>query len=419
MLDREKVGNAIVAQRKLKGMTQKHLADLLNVSYQAVSRWEQGLSMPSVDMMYDIAQILDTSVDLLLNGLSTDKKTLTYMDTGLDTKRLHLTKDRLDRLVTQSDKILHAHYTDPVFFKLDTEKMEEPVCVFANHVPGSKERFAMKHGYDREICMDLGANAVNNLIRYGVAPAILQAHMLCGNNDSGQILTMGEAFREFCEANQILFAGMEVGAQAVNYRSYEYKTGAVVIGIADRKNILTGAEIVAGDVIIGLHTDGIYATSYPFVKLILDKKPDILYAKIDEEHLFMDELMKPNTAFVKVIHDLNAKKLAHGIFNVYNSVLNPKNYRTIPKGLGACICANALPLPPLFRYLYHLDMINQESFLRIFSLGLGMLVVVPKAQCDRAVKIIAQYHPCSIIGRIEKNDARPGKRVWMEGDLKW
>ena len=70
MLDREKVGRAISEQRKIKGMTQKQLADLLNVSYQAVSRWEQGISLPSVDMIYDIAQTLETTVDFLLNGLS-------------------------------------------------------------------------------------------------------------------------------------------------------------------------------------------------------------------------------------------------------------------------------------------------------------------------------------------------------------
>ena len=59
----KKVGRAISEQRKIKGMTQKQLADLLNVSYQAVSRWEQGISLPSVDMIYDIAQTLETTVD--------------------------------------------------------------------------------------------------------------------------------------------------------------------------------------------------------------------------------------------------------------------------------------------------------------------------------------------------------------------
>ena len=235
MLDREKVGRAISEQRKIKGMTQKQLADLLNVSYQAVSRWEQGISLPSVDMIYDIAQTLETTVDFLLNGLSEERKVISYMDTGLDVKKLHMVKDRLSNLVTKNDMLLHTKYSDPVFCKMDTLGMEESLCVFANHVPGSKERFAMENGYDREICIDLVSSAANNLIRFGVRPTILLANMVCGNNDSGQILTMGEAFKEACENSGIIFAGLEVAAQAVNYHAGEYKIGALVIGVVDRK----------------------------------------------------------------------------------------------------------------------------------------------------------------------------------------
>ena len=111
MLDRENVGRAISEQRKIKGMTQKQLADLLNVSYQAVSRWEQGASLPSVDMIYDIAQALDTTVDFLLNGISEKRKTISYSDTGLDAKMLYMVKGMLSRLVTQDDRLLHANVT--------------------------------------------------------------------------------------------------------------------------------------------------------------------------------------------------------------------------------------------------------------------------------------------------------------------
>lgn len=79
------------------------------------------------------------------------------------------------------------------------------------------------------------SSAANNLIRFGVKPAILQANMVCGNNDGSQILIMGEAFKEACEHSGIVFAGLEVAAQAVNYHVGEYRIGAMVIGIADRK----------------------------------------------------------------------------------------------------------------------------------------------------------------------------------------
>ena len=278
MIDREKVGRAIAAQRREKGLTQKQLAQALNVSYQAVSRWEQGISLPSVDIIYDIATMLETTVDFLLNGFARERRVISYMDSGLDVKRLHMTKERLTGLVTRDDMLLHAKEFDPVFFRPDLGGMDEPVSVFATHVPGSKERFAVENGYDREICMDLVANAANNLIRFGVKPAVLRANVLCGNNDESQLLAMGEAFKEACESSQIVFAGMQVAAQAVNYSAREYKVSAFVTGMADRKNIITGEQIEEGDVIIGLPAEGISSISYPFIKVILDRRPDVLDA---------------------------------------------------------------------------------------------------------------------------------------------
>lgn len=413
MLDREKVGRAISEQRKLKGMTQKQLADLLNVSYQAVSRWEQGISLPSVDLIYDIAQELETTVDFLLNGLSEERKVISYMDTGLDVKRLHVVKERLSRMVTEDEGVSHVKYADPVFFKTDIAGLEEPVCVFANHVPGSKERFAMENGYDREICTDLVSSAANNLIKFGVKPLILLANMVCGNNDGGQILIMGEAFKAACEKNGIIFAGLEVSAQAVNYNPSEYKIGALVIGFTDRKKIITGKEISEGDILIGLHSEGISSISYPFVKVILDRRPDIAEAKVDKNKIFMDELMKPNDCYVNVINELNEKKLIHGIFCINKSLFSRRFYDTIPQGLGACVSVSDIPVPAWLQYIYDLNMMDRECFLDNFSLGIGMVLAVPKEQCEASIKIIEKFHKCYVIGRIERNDEYPETRVWM------
>ena len=418
MIDREKVGRAIAAQRREKGLTQKQLAQALNVSYQAVSRWEQGISLPSVDIIYDIATMLETTVDFLLNGFAGERRVISYMDSGLDVKRLHMTKERLTGLVTTDDMLLHAKESDPVFFRPDLVGMDEPVSVFATHVPGSKERFAMENGYDREICMDLVANAANNLIRFGVKPAVLRANVLCGNNDESQLLAMGEAFKEACESGQIVFAGMQVAAQAVNYSACEYKISAFVTGIADRKNIITGEQIAEGDVIIGLPAEGISSISYPFIKVILDRRPDVLDAKVDGHHAFKDELMKPNTCFVKAIDELNKKHLIHGVFSVDRSLFNRRCYGIMPRGLGAGICISPIPVPALFQYIYNLHMMDRECFLENFSLGISTLLAVPKEHCGAAVKGIEKYHRCYVIGRVERDEEHADARVWMEEKLK-
>lgn len=129
MLDKEKVGQTIALCRKRCGMTQKQLADILHVTYQSISRWELGLNLPTVDMLYEIAEVLGVTVDDILNGEIGFRRKIDYIDTGLDTHRLYLLKKKLQNLIKEDGEIIRARYTEPVFFHIDTDGMEEPVYI--------------------------------------------------------------------------------------------------------------------------------------------------------------------------------------------------------------------------------------------------------------------------------------------------
>ena len=64
-------------------------------------------------------------------------------------------------------------------------------------------------------------------------------------------------------------------------------------------------------------------------------------------------------------------------------------------------------------------MMDRTCFIENFSLGINMLLAVPKEQYDRAIKIIENYHQCYVVGSIEKDDEYPDAKVWMEGTAKW
>ena len=85
MLDKERVGKTIAFYRKEHGMTQKELADRLHISYQAVSKWEVGAGIPTVEMLYELSAIFHVSMDALLNDEQRDNRTISYRDAGVDT----------------------------------------------------------------------------------------------------------------------------------------------------------------------------------------------------------------------------------------------------------------------------------------------------------------------------------------------
>lgn len=420
MLDKKIVGKNIASYRKRKEISQKELAELLNITAQSVSKWEAGVSLPTVDMLYDVAGILDVSIDSLLSDKVLESRDICYMDTGLDTTKLYTLKDEIEMLATKDKNLLYSHYVEPVVFKMDLEQMEEPIFALTTNVPGSKARLARERGCDKEICADLAARAINNVLRFGMMPQILQAHVVCGSKDNTQLREMAESFKEICESNNVIFSGMEISCQPINFRADEYEVSVGLVAAADKKDIITGKNVQEGDAVIAIMTEGLEASSYPFVRVILDRKPELAYEKIDSNHYFTEELLKPGSTYTFAIRDLQKEKLLHGVSIINNSFLNEWLYqRVMSDKLGVCINLSAIPIKPLYRFMQGLDMVGKKYFPHRFNMGIGMIVIVPKLYVDRAMEIIGRYNECHIVGRVEKNDTHDGRIVWTEGKLKW
>lgn len=417
MLDKEKVGKRIAYYRKDRGFTQKELAGLLNISYQAVSKWEAGNSFPTVDMLYEIAKILNVTVDLLLNDNLWDNRWISYSDTGLDTAKLYALKKEMMKLNSKDTRLVSSHYADACIFQMETTRDDVYSCVTC--VPGSKERLAREHKYNREICEDVAASAMNFTLQHGLKPILLKAMIVCGNYDKEQLYLMAQSFQKICERNDVMFGGMEIAAQPVNYNVDEYVLSATVVGVQKREKLLNTSNIQLQDVLIGIKTEGIDGTNYPFVKVMLDRKPGLLYSKIDEEKYFLEELLKPGTAFTREIMSLMEKGYLHSAFRVPNRLVKQKLWSDLPDGLLAVIELSAIPITPLYRFLHEQDMIGESVFPYHFHMGIGMIVVVPPDKCEEAMQVIRQFSECYRIGQIESDMEYKGEKVRMQGKLAW
>ena len=419
MLDKKSVGRRIAYYRKDKGFSQKELADSLNISYQSVSKWEAGYSLPTVEMLYEMANILNVTVDLLLNDSAWENRWIRYTDTGLDTKKLYELKRELMELNSDDERIFSAEYAEAYLFRMDTASMKDPIYASITCTPGSKERLAAEYRYNREICADAVAGTINLLLQYGVKSMILKGMIVCGNYNQDQLRLMAEAMKDQCRKNDVIFAGMEIAAQPVNYGTEEYHINVTLTGVQDREKILDGSQIREGDILIGIRSDGIDGTNYPIIKVMLDRKPRLFQEKLDEKHLFLDELMKPGNAFVREIRALQGQGLLHGAVRVLNSMLKRRSWRRVPEGLGACIDLCSVPVFPLHRFLFQQDMIGERVFPYHFNMGIGMIAVAPEGGWREAMEIIGQFSPCWRIGRIMKDTGHEGEKVWTEGRILW
>lgn len=441
MLDRGEIGKRIAFFRKEKGITQRELADFLHISYQAVSKWEAGKSLPTVDMLYEISNLLNVTVDALLNENEWKNREISYRESGLDVQRLYMLKKSIMELHSKDGPVLSSDFADACLFQIDTSRMKDPVYSCILCVPGSKEKLAKEYRYNREICADTAANAMNHIVQHGMKPVLLKAMVLCGNYSQEQLYLMAQAFRRICDQNQVSFSGMEIAAQPVNYTPQEYAVSAMVVGVQDRDKLLTADRLKEGDVLIGIKTEGIEGASYPFVKVMLDRKPELYHAKIDENTFFLDELMRANTAYTREImalqeagflhmafrsgHALLNREACNGSYSGMadmrsgHTLLNRRIWSEIPEGIGACIDLSAVPVLPLYRFLFEQDMIGEKVFTYHFNMGIGMIVAVPEKRRKEAMEIIGRFSECWCIGRIEADNGHKGARVWSRGKISW
>lgn len=297
--------------------------------------------------------------------------------------------------------------------------MKEPVYTMATYVPGSKARFAMQRGYDKEICADLAARAFNNMVVHGVRPVLMSAQIVCGNKDYEQIWGMAEAYKKVCVSNGVIYSGIEVSAQPINYLPNQYELSIAVTGAADRSKLVTGERIKESDVVIGIMTEGLDSCCFPFVRVMLNKNPELEYAKIDENNYFMEEILKPNKVYVKAISELLNNDLLHGIIKIDTSISNDFCYRNVPEGLGVCINMESIPITPLYKFISELDLVGERFFPYRFAFGIGMEIIVAREKVKEAMDIIEQYHECHVIGRVEKNVKHTDEKVWLEGKIRW
>ncbi len=416
MFDKRILGKNIANYRKVKGLTQKELAQRLNITAQSVSKWEASLSLPTVDVLCELAAALEVSVDVLLSDKILDNQDICYLDAGLDTYRLYSIKEEVDRFITKDPDILYAHYIDPIVFQTGDKEF---AYALTTHVPGSKARLAKERGYDVAVCADVSARAFNNIVRTGLMPKILQAHVVCGNKDAGQLREMANSLKRVCEQNMVSFGGMEIACQPINYGPHDYELFVTAIGVGERSNLLNGDQIREGDVVIGLDSEGIDSSSYPFVRIMLDRRPGLAYEKIDDTHYFVDEILQPVTPYPRVIAALRDAGILHGVGRTECSVLNEHLYHIIPDGLGVCMNLCAFPIKPLHRFMQELDMVGKNFYHYRFNMGIGLTVIVPKDKAELAMELINQYHPCYLIGEVKENKMHQGKKLWLEGKIQW
>jgi phosphoribosylformylglycinamidine cyclo-ligase len=176
------------------------------------------------------------------------------------------------------------------------------------------------------------------------------------------------------------------------YSAGEYDLAGFIVGAVERKKMITGSSIRAGDVLIGLPSTGLHTNGYSLARKLLFEvaghAPRTLLAEI--EGSVADELLKIHRSYLKPIRALHDAGLLKGAAHITGGGITDNTPRILPKGLGAHVHPGSWPVLPIFELLRRIGDIELEDWRRTFNLGIGMVLVISKQELAKACNILAK-----------------------------
>lgn len=415
MLDSMKVGNFIMEKRRGLGMTQQQLADKLRVSFQAISKWETGTTYPNIEILRDLAIVLDVSVDEILAGSERDVDGFSYSKAGIDiTYTDTIKKEMAKHLESKDSRVLNGLGPFASLYDINFPEIENPVLVLKSEEPGSKQKLAMEYGYTESICHDMINHLVNDIVVMGVKPLAVLDTIVCGNAEKDTIKTLVKGVSDACKENECSLVGGETSIQPLVVDSGVYVLTSSIAGIVEKSKVIDGSLIKEGDAVLAIASNGLHTNGYSLVRLLMDKMPQIKLDKIDGL-TFVEQIMKPHTPYYKAIKGLFEKDVIHGMAHITGGGIEGNLCRVIPDGLSAKIDLSKLKILDIFKYIRNNGKISDEEMLRTFNCGVGFNVVVAGEDKEAVMKHINRFYDCYEIGTIEAGD----KKVDFENRMNW
>ena len=349
--------------------------------------------------------------------MCSNKGGITYRDAGVDI-------DAGNKAVELMKAAVRRTYTPGVvgdiggfggLFSLAGFDMKEPMLVSGTDGVGTKLRLAIMMDKHDTIGQDCVAMSVNDILVQGATPLFFLDYIAVGKLIPEQVATIVRGVAEACEESGCALLGGETAEMAGFYGDGDYDVAGFAVGIVDKPRLLTGENIKAGDVLLGLPSTGVHSNGFSLVrKIVFDHKKMSLQDEIPEFGKTLgEELLTPTRLYPKAVLPSIRKGLLKGMVHVTGGGFYDNIPRILPEGTTARVNADAWPKLPVFSKLQEWGNVDVKEMYRTFNMGIGMILVVDpenlatvKAQHEKQNEAVYE------IGRIEEAGA---ERVIMEG----
>ena len=309
-----------------------------------------------------------------------------YKTSGVDIDAGNETVRRIKQLAksTFTPGVLSEIGSFGGLFKLDTSAWTEPVLVSSADGVGTKLKVAFMTNQHNTIGVDLVNHCVNDILVQGAVPLFFLDYLATGKllPDVAEQIVHGLA--RACQDNGCALLGGETAEMPGFYHDGEYDVAGFIVGAVDRARLIDGKSITAGDVLIGLPSNGLHTNGYSLARKIVFEE---LKLKVDTHVPDLGEtvgqaLLRPHRSYLPVIKPLLSKGQIKGMAHITGGGITDNLPRVLPPGTAARVNRTSWRVPAIFRWLGESGRVPEYDLRRALNMGIGIVLVVGKNDVD-------------------------------------
>ena len=285
--------------------------------------------------------------------------------------------------------------------------MEKPTLVSGTDVVGTKLKLAFMMDKHDTVGIDCVAMCVNDIACAGGEPLFFLDYIACGKNYPEKVATIVKGVAEGCKQSGAALIGGETAEMPGFYPMDEYDLAGFAVGIVDEKNLITGAGIKPGDVLVGIASSGVHSNGFSLIRRIFDMSAESLCTYYEELSGTLGEtLLTPTKIYVKALRSIKeAGVTIKGCSHITGGGFYENIPRMLPEGTHAVIEKAGYEVLPIFRLMQKTGNLEERMMYNTYNMGLGMVLALDPADVDRAVFAIASAgEKAYAVGEVRQGD---------------
>jgi phosphoribosylformylglycinamidine cyclo-ligase len=278
-------------------------------------------------------------------------------------------------------------------FALKARKYKNPILVASTDGVGTKLKVAFMTGKHDTVGIDLVAMCVNDVVVQGAEPLFLLDYLATGRISLGVSTQIVKGVARGCLQAGCALIGGETAEMPSFYREGEYDLAGFTVGVVEKRKVIDGSAIRAGDQLVGIASSGLHSNGYSLARKVLFErmrlKPGSRVKGLGRN--IGEELLVPTKIYVKPLLDLIKNFPVHGMAHITGGGITDNLPRVIPPGCKALVWRGAWPVPPIFEVIRQGGSVEEEEMLRTFNNGVGMILAVPAGEVKGVIARLKRW----------------------------